>query len=307
MLLSLAATLMAVVEPTAFGQATAVQPTTAQVIQSKPALTFDVVSIKLNKAGSGYVTISFPPDGDGIMITQMSLQSMLLYAYNIQSNDLLIGVPAWAKSDQYDLQAKVADSDVGEFHKLTDAQRRLMLQALLTDSFKMQIRSEPKEVGLYALVVNKNGPKMREVKPGDPHQDAPKDRDGAPIRGMLLYSNVPGQMTGQEVPMGTFARGISGLAGRQVVDETGLTGIYDLTLKWTPEQRSESLPSGPSTAPSPATSGPSIFSALEEQLGLKLESRKSLIPVLVIDHVERPSPNQWQYNLPTNGVCENSA
>jgi uncharacterized protein (TIGR03435 family) len=247
-----------------------------------------VSSIKLNKA-FGYLTISSPPDGDGITITKMSLQTMLMYAYSLQSKDYLVGAPDWAKSDQYDLQAKVADSDVAAYHKLNDAQRKLMLQALLNDSFKMQIHSEPREIESYALVVGKNGPRMKEVKPGDPNPDAPKKPDGTPVLGSGVSAS-PDQMIGQEVPTSILARAITAPAGRPVVDKTGLTGIYDFTLKWTPEWRS-AAPSAEGTPDAPDPSGPSIFTAVEEQLGLRLEPQKQLVPVLVIDHAERPSPN----------------
>ncbi|MDP9050464.1 MAG: TIGR03435 family protein [Acidobacteriota bacterium] len=275
----------------ALGTSISAQPPVPQSpAPAQSAVAFDVASIKLNKALSGHLTISSPPDGDGITITKMSLQTMLMYAYSLQSKDYLQGAPDWAKSDQYDLQAKVADSDVAAYHNLNDAQRKLMLQALLTESFKMQIHSETKEIESYALVVGKGGPRIKEVKPGDANPDAPKKPDGTPVLGPVLFSASPDQIIGQEVPLSMLARAITAPAGRPVVDKTALTGIYDFTLKWAAERRS-AAPSAEGTADASDTSGPSIFTAVEEQLGLKLEPQKETVPILRIDHAERPSPN----------------
>jgi uncharacterized protein (TIGR03435 family) len=259
----------------------------AEGTATKSPLMFDVVSVKLNKSGPGNINIYSPTGGDGMNLTNVALPDIVAYAYGIQSFDLLSGLPDWAESDRYDIQAKVADSDVAKFRSLNEAQRKLMIQALMTDRFKLKTHREPKSVEVYALIVAKNGPKMTEVKPGDPHPNGLKEPDGTPIRGPSLNGTGPGEETAQEVSMEFFAGSLSGIAGRQVIDKTGLKGAYDFKLKFSRDQHSAQTDSDAEAT----TSGPSIFTALQEQLGLKLEPQKLSIPVLVIDHVERPLDN----------------
>jgi uncharacterized protein (TIGR03435 family) len=264
----------------------------AQSAPAKPPLTFDVVSIKRNNSGTGNISMYSPTNGDGINLTNIALFDIVAYAYGIQSPDLLSGLPAWAKSERYDIQAKVADPDVAQFRSLNEAQRKRMIQGLLADQFKLKIHREPKSVGVYALIVAKSGPKMKEVKPGDPHPGGLKQADGTPMEGPALNGTGPGEETAQEVTMDFFAGSLSGLAGRQVIDKTELKGAYDFKLRFSRDQQPAQINSGAeSSALPPETSAPSIFVALEEQLGLKLEPQKLLVPTLVIDDVQRPSDN----------------
>jgi uncharacterized protein (TIGR03435 family) len=196
------------------------------------------------------------------------------------TNDRILGAPDWAKSDKFDIAAKVDSSDVAELQKLSQYQRGLMLQALLVDRFKMVIHAETRELPVFALVIAKNGPKLKEATPED--------------KGMMRLTR--GMLVGQGIPITFLANMLmhqSELEGRTVLDKTGLTGKYEVTLQWTPED--QTLP-GPAdgaqaTAPPSDASGPSIYTALQEQLGLKLESTKGPVEFLVIDHIEQPSPN----------------
>lgn len=174
--------------------------------------------------------------------------------------------------------------------------RQRMLQALLAERFKLLAHRETKELPVYALVVAKNGPKFEEAKPGDRYPDGIKAPDGRPGAGMMFTNR--GQVTGQGLPIANLVRQLSLELGRTVVDTTGLTGTYDFTLKWTPDEsqgrmfkRAEGGQQRTDPAPSSESSGPSIFTALQEQLGLKLEAQKGPVEILVIDYVERPTAN----------------
>jgi uncharacterized protein (TIGR03435 family) len=138
---------------------------------------------------------------------------------------------------------------------------------------------------MYQLVIAQGGPKLHEAKPGDTYADGIKARDGTPIGGAGVMMSR-GSYTGQQVTVAALLNLLKGASGRPVVDKTGLTGKYDITLRWTPELG----PSSPDSAP-PEDTGPSIFNVLEEQLGLKLEPTKGTVPTLIIDHIEPPTEN----------------
>jgi uncharacterized protein (TIGR03435 family) len=162
-----------------------------------------------------------------------------------------------------------------------------MLQALLADRFKLTIHRETKDLPAYALVIAKNGPKLQEAKPGT------YPEDGKGHAGRILMD--PGQLTGQGLPIATLAEFLSEWLGRTVLDQTGLKGNYDFTLKWTPEPGQGMMlrgPEGSNPGPEggPPTDSPAI-TAIQEELGLKVESTKAPVEVLVIDHVEKPSEN----------------
>jgi uncharacterized protein (TIGR03435 family) len=284
----------ALVVPVASGQQTAAPPTPTPQERSSPSaspLAFDVVSVKPDKSGRP-MSVSDPADGDGITMHSAPLTWILNLAYDIQSSDLISGVPDWTKSERYEIQAKVAAADVEAYHKLSDIQRFEMLQGLLAEWFKMKTHREPRDISIYALVIAKNGSKLKQVEPGTLRSTGIMKGDGTAVQGQILFSRRPGQIIAQEVPMELFAKSLSGLAGRQVIDKTGLTGAYDLTLEWDQNLGPNRKSSGGEPAPMPEdTAGPSIFAALEEQLGLKLESQKVAMPVLVIDHIEKPSEN----------------
>jgi uncharacterized protein (TIGR03435 family) len=170
-----------------------------------------------------------------------------------------------------------------------------MVQALLADRFKLKVSHQTKELPVYALVVAKGGPKLTETQVPPPTPDG----TAAPNRGFRgIRMGGPGQLTGTNIDMGLLADLLSGQRelGRLVIDQTGLKGNYDWTLKWTPD-RSDPMfkaPDGgqPSGDALPAdSSGPSLFTALEEQLGLKLEARKGPVETLVIDSIEKSSEN----------------
>jgi uncharacterized protein (TIGR03435 family) len=157
--------------------------------------------------------------------------------------------------------------------------RQLMLQALLAGRFKLIVHTETRQLSVYSLTIAKNGTKLHEAKSGDTYETAYKLPNGKPA-GAGLHSDAEGEITGQAVGLTEILRWLSRQIGRTVVDKTGLTGVYDFTLKWSPEDSENST-----------DAGPSIFEAVQQQLGLKLESGKGPVEVVVVDRAEKPSGN----------------
>jgi uncharacterized protein (TIGR03435 family) len=198
--------------------------------------------------------------------------------------------PDWLTSKKFDIDAKVGDAEADAIKRLSPDQRldqyRLMVQSLLADRFNLKLSTAEKELPVYVLVAAKGGPKLIQAS-------APS---GAPA----LYGGSRGDLNARTVTMKFFAdfflSGREDLGGRVVIDATGLQGSYDFTLKWSPSYASPTLPGaasqdGGASSATADSSGPSFFTALQEQLGLKLEPRKAPVEVLVIDHIEQPSPN----------------
>jgi uncharacterized protein (TIGR03435 family) len=258
-----------------------------------PAYEYEVSSIKLYKSANGDVGLAYTPDG--ITGTNVGLPLLIQLAYGIH-NDQIIGAPGWFTSENYDIQAKMEGSVADALQKLNPEQLKLarqqMLQALLADRFKLAVHHETKDLPVYSLVIAKGGFKLQESKPDETD---PQGRTGMHISGSS------GAMRGQLVSMASLAQFLYGRLGRTVLDKTGLTGKYDFMLKWTPDQN-QMQPAGGFQATSGGAPGgqpalvadagaPDLFTAVQEQLGLKLESGKGPVEVIVIDHVERPSGN----------------
>ncbi|MFZ0962683.1 MAG: TIGR03435 family protein [Terriglobia bacterium] len=261
---------------------------------------FEVASIKPNRSGDMRMGIRFQP---GRFTTSGSTVKQLIgLAYDVRDFQVT-GGPSWISSDRFDIDAKEPDGYTEELQKLTQDQRRekmgLLIQSLLADRFQLKVSRATKELPLYALVVAKNGPKIQQAKPGDTYPNGFKRPDGRPVGGGGMMSMGPGQFTGQGVPITFLVQQLAQQLGRNVLDQTGLAGNYDFTLKWTPDQTPMGMAPGPppggpapdNAPPPPDASGPSIFTALQEQLGLKLESTKGPVDILVIDHIAQPTEN----------------
>jgi uncharacterized protein (TIGR03435 family) len=197
----------------------------------------------------------------------------------VQQDDLILGLPSWTKSEHYDIEAKVDDEDVPKWKALSPSQRRLALQPLLVTRFNLQFHHETRERPTYSLVVAKHGPKLHKAQLGETYPNSVRGPDGPGSSGESTVT--PGKI----VLKGSTLSGLAHLLSSQglrhpVVDKTGLTDIYDITLRWSPDDIGSS-----------DASLPSLFTALQEQLGLKLEYNKNPIDVIVIDHIEKPSAN----------------
>jgi uncharacterized protein (TIGR03435 family) len=252
---------------------------------------FDVVSVKPNKSGDHGVRIMF--NSDGYSATNATAKLLIQVAYGIRE-DLISGAPSWVDSTRYDFDAKVAGPDVEALKKLSPEQRRSMLQPALADRFKLKVHTETKQLPVFELVVAKGGSKLKEATPGDVYTNGLKGPDGVGRAGTMRMGR--GQLTAQGVPIGNLVNMLSQQLHQTVIDKTGLTGKYDLELNWTPDQGSDPMFKGADGAPqradtAPDASGPSIFTAVQEQLGLKLQSTKGPVETLVVDHIEMPSEN----------------
>jgi bla regulator protein blaR1 len=241
---------------------------------------FDVATIKPNATNDDrFALIGLP--GGGLSATGVTLKMLIMDAYNVKAFQVS-GEPAWVDTARWDVEAKVA----GVQQRLSQVQTGPMLRALLEDRFQLRIRRESKEMPVYALVVGKAGSKLT-LHTGEPPPPGQGIRQG---RGMFSVKK------GSIAPL---TRELERQLARVVIDRTGLMGDYDYTLEWTPEPGQggrESLGLPPQSAPAaPAapsdSKGPSIFTALQEQLGLKLDSEKGPVEILVMEHVGKPSEN----------------
>jgi bla regulator protein BlaR1 len=294
-LLLVVAGTIAVAGPVVFGliQEPQRQPASPVAGTTSKVPAFEVASIKPNKAGTGMSLLRTTPVG--FSASNISLKAVIQYAFGVEENQIF-GAPSWLASEQYDIEAKVSSSDTDALHNLNPDQRRLMLQPLLADRFQLKVHTEARDLPALVLVVAKGGPKLHEAKPGDTYPNGLKGFDGEGGPGMMLMK--PGQLTAQGVDLSFVAKQLSQQLERTVQDKTGLSGKYDFTLNWTPDRDPSPMPGapepgqqGPGATISTDSSEPSIFTALQEQLGLKLESGKAPVEILVIDHVEAPSEN----------------
>jgi uncharacterized protein (TIGR03435 family) len=218
-------------------------------------------------------------------ISAMTLKDVMAIAYDLGDADQqIVGGPDWIRSEKFDIMAKEDEADSARMRKLPPEQQgnltRLMMQALLADRFGLKVHAETRTLTTYSLVLASRVPKLKRAVP-DPHLPAniPASR-----------INVMGQrwLEGHECDMALLTKMLESrpeVDGRTVVDKTGLTGKYDFTLEWTPDSTTD----GGSVTGSESL--PSFFTALQEQLGLKLVSAKGQVEVIVVDDVDKPSEN----------------
>ena len=231
--------------------------------QSSELPAFEVASVKPNNF-TGTRALRIEPGR--LVATRMSLRNLIEEAYGVAGFQIL-GGPTWSNSDVYDIEAKAE-------HPASKAQLLLMLQSLLTERFKLIVHWESKQIPVYTLVVGKSRSKLKEV---------PYDEEVVG-KGVRLSGNL--QLTGRMATTSQLTKVLSDtvfngdhILDRPVLDRTGMIGNYDFTLSWKSDKdRADSA-------------DPSIFSAVEEQLGLKLEAQKAAIEMLAIDHADKPSPN----------------
>ncbi len=243
---------MVAILPGAFGQDAAASPA------------FEVAAVRPSDPAS---RISIARSGDRLTTSNTSLEMLITWAYDIR-DDRLFGKPKWLDSVHYDIVAKAGMS-------LSRGVLQRMMQSLLATRFQLAIHRETRQLPMYAMVVDKNGAKLHLTEAtGDPGPNP---------------FNMPGRghLTGNQVTAAMLANVLSNQLRRSVQDETGLKGVFDFELEWEPDTDAQSAGVDDASAPSADTrTGPSIFTAIEEQLGLKLEPRKGPVEVIVIDHIE---------------------
>jgi uncharacterized protein (TIGR03435 family) len=241
---------------------------------------FDVISVKPSK-DDGRLRLRFTKDG--FVATNLDLHDLIGESYLVDDNQIL-SEPAWAKKQGFDVEAKVVGTDVAALGKMSFDERRAMFKQVLTERFKLAIHHETRELPVYALTIAKGGAKLKQ---GTTSPDGPAISKRGP--GMIKVG--PGLVSAVGTTIPYFVGVLSGELGRTVVDRTGLTGVYDISLTWAGDAGQGGGLGTAGAASGSDASGPSLFTAIQEQLGLKLESVKAAVDVIVIDHVERPTEN----------------
>jgi uncharacterized protein (TIGR03435 family) len=227
------------------------------------APTFEVTTIKpTGPSSDGHTHINYPP-GDRFSASNITLLALMQWAYGMPERQILDG-PPWLGSTRFDIQA-TADTD--QIKGLTGEQdrdlKRRMVQALLVDRFHLKLHQETRALPAYDLILAKGGSKLQPTKSSGKN-----------------YGIGRTHFNGEGLTMTSIAEELSQITGRVVVDKTNLADRYDFKLEWSGDD-----------APATDNSAPSLFTAIQEQLGLKLEPVKEPVPVLVIDHIETPTPN----------------
>ena len=264
--LLLLALLLAGIKTSIRGQQAPPQPTASSTM----APAFEVASIRQNKEGEGHSDIWSNPANGNFRTNNVSLRALLQVAYSLPQSRI-VNVPHAMDQLRFNIEAKAAPSINDQLSKLPSdqgmAEKRQMLQALLSDRFQLKTHRETRELPVYVLVVAKGGAKLQAWT-----------SNGTTVNAGNGYMHIQGGANSLDVLAGTLATQL----GRPVVNKTAVKGTYKITLTWTPDDQA---------ANSSAASGPSLFTAIQEQLGLKLEAAKAPVDVLVVDHVEPPSPN----------------
>ena len=256
---------------------------------------YDVASIKPNKMGDNRVRFMMTPDGISLMGAPMRM--LLPQSFGVEE-DRIVGEPDWVKSRRYDIEAKVEPENAPKLKDLKADQRNAMMLQLLVDRFNLKYHHEQREMTMYTMVVAKSGLKMKPTKPDQdgPEPDTPPSGDGPrPKMGRHMVMMNPGHVESTGTSTEQLAHLLSRQLSRTVVDRTGLTGEYDFTLDYTPDNiptpAHGEADSGSKSEMPADQGGPSIFTAVEEQLGLKLEATKGMVDVIVIDHIDPPTEN----------------
>ncbi len=239
----------------------------APVQPTVPTPTYDVVSIVPNKSDAG--STSWRTQDASFSATNINLTMLVGSAFGLRL-DLISGLPRWADSARFDVNAKIIDPDLPTLKKVTDQQHNAMLARVLADRFQLKAHTEVKQLPVYNLVVSPHGPKVK--------RSAIQDE----AKGSWFNNN--GEFTGTAIHISSLADFLASDLHRTIIDHTSLTDFYDLHLKWAADH-----PSGQDDGRT--DDGPSLFSALEDQLGLKLVPAKGPVTTLVVDHIEPPTPN----------------
>jgi len=260
------------------------------VVQTSAHPKFEVASIKPSAPDENYSWYEFPPGGR-FNVVNKTLKGMIEFAWGIQPFQIA-GGPSWLDSLHFDVNAKSETI-------FKPDQIPQMFQALLTDRFQLAIHWGTEELPLYALVIarkdGKLGPGLTESKPGScvaVDQTPPRGLDPASVRRCGTMTQNPRALGAIGIPIAKLIPMLEVTLGRKVVDKTGLKGDFDIRMEWTPDETQpfQLPPNAPPIRPADPT-GPSLFTAIQQQLGLKLESSRGPVDVLIIDRAEKPTGN----------------
>jgi uncharacterized protein (TIGR03435 family) len=280
--------------------------------QSEPA---DLAALKFASSSiktAPHTGIGFIPrmwfTADGYRAGNATLRALIKDAYGVGDNQI-VGGPGWIGSTEYQLDAKIDGATVDALRKLDSGQRGVarhaMLQALLADRFKLAFHRETRQLPVYSLIIAKNGAKIHPATPGDTYSNGLKTPSGTPLGpGKMLTKDIDGtsgdggEIAGQGMPFTRLVEQLSKHLGQNVSDRTGMTGNYDFDLQWGLHQGEDGPIKGPDVSQhrdnngaTPLSAGQSLFIAIEQQLGLKLELAKGPVECLVIDRADKPPAN----------------
>jgi uncharacterized protein (TIGR03435 family) len=261
------------------------------------SMAFEVASVKANTSGTRAARITGGLGNPRFAATNVTLRMLITLAFNVRNFEIS-GTTGLLDSDRYDIEAKAGES------KPTVEQSRSMLQALLADRFKLAAHRETKEMPIYVLLPDKNGIKLAEPKEGScvtfvPNSPPPPPGQPRPVYCSDIWIG-PNSISGAKIPMAGFVAELSGILGRPVIDKTGYTGTFDVHLEFSSEGVASygaggfggaAFPPGVGGDAVDTDSRPTIFTAVQEQMGLKLESQRGPSETLVIDHIEKPDAN----------------
>ena len=256
---------------------------------------FDVASIRVNKSGRQIVEIDVEPGGR-FVAKGATMRLLVESAYGVKDFQIA-NAPSWFDQERYDVDARpdpsAASSLAGLPRRQASEQVMLMLRSLLADRCNLVLGPETRDLPVYTLVVAKNGSKLKVSGYTPPDKLESRSPGIPPAGGIWVHGR--GNIVSSGASMRSLAEWLSRFLERTVIDKTGLSGFYDFTLQWTPsEGEGHGLPPGYQETANVSSSeapGPSLFSALQEQLGLKLQSSRGAVDVLAIKHVEKPTEN----------------
>jgi uncharacterized protein (TIGR03435 family) len=258
------------------------------------APTYEVASIKLDPTGDPTQRVTWNYMPDGFIAKNVTLELVIRSAYGIKPWQI-VGAPKWFDQTEFEISARIEKSEADKLQTLTKDQanqeRAQMLQSLLADRFNLKVHHETAEGAVYVLTVAKNGPKFKEAAPSESAPSAATDSSGQAPKPQIIMGD--GKLAFNGAPLAPFVGFLSQQLGRPVEDKTGLTAKYDFALPWLPDEfqlpaYAQSQQQGSAPLPDAPVS---IFTILQDQLGLRLESAKGPIDTIVIDHVEPPTPN----------------
>lgn len=239
---------------------------------------FDIISVKPHKPGEDMMMIHW--GGADYKAVNMTLKNMISNVYNVKAW-LVFGLPPWAESAHWDIDAKISTPDMKALEKLTQEQRRAMVGGILKERFGLVVHQESKVQPVFVMTVLPDSSKLKQSPPlPPPVEGEPKKPTGG------MWRMGPGTLSATRMKISNLAESLSYQVERTIVDKTGLTEQYDIELKWTPEERANATTdNGTGDAP------PAIFEALKEQLGLKLTADKAPVPTVVVDTIVQPDAN----------------
>jgi uncharacterized protein (TIGR03435 family) len=251
------------------------------------AAAFEIASVRPDDPNQMFRMVYSKFSGDGYRASHVTVQGLLKDAFDLDDSRIL-GAPGWVRTTQYEIEARIDTNTALALGKMNEEQQKIahrrMLTTLLADRYHLAVHLETRNLPTYELVVAKGGSKLHEAKAGDDYSHGLKtwrgETVGPHMMQMQLHAGKIRALGGQGVPLDVLVNQLTAQVGRTVVDKTGLSGNYDFNLKWSTIG-----------AESSDDADASLFTALEEQLGLKLEARKGPVPVVVVDRVEAPTEN----------------